>query len=237
MQSMFSHMLHEQSTGVRILKKLKFVWIQRDPELMIQSQMATVSTSLHGSKMFTVDTEEEEEEMDGTESDCMSLASRILTNVPPSTETDAELEALYTSTPIEVSDTDHSGILPLHACSTNPEDTRCCAESISNDEDGDEDPSTEEIDLEGVLGNVVDIEIYMTKGIYGRAPNVPGLQMGRPDLAVMLTEMREEAIRLNEKRVAVCVCGPKRISYLSRKACIELSDDKVRFDYHEESFG
>jgi hypothetical protein len=36
MQSMFSHLMHKQKVWEsRNLKKLKFVWIQRDPELIV----------------------------------------------------------------------------------------------------------------------------------------------------------------------------------------------------------
>ena len=238
MQSMFSHLLHEQNTSVRNLKKLKFVWIQRDPELMVQSQVASTSASIHLLKTEATGTEEETQ--DGKLGDGASLVSRILAHVPPSSETDAELDAAY-----ELPDMEYTIEL------TATEESQCEEESLAEEEGGEEEEDEEEredsdqdeeewiqdIDLERV-GDVVDIEIYLTTGLKrAAAHNVPGLQMGRPDLSALFSQMREEAINLKEKRVAVCVCGPKRISNLCRKACIQLSDKRVRFDYHEEAFG
>ena len=219
MQSMFSHLLHEQNTSVRNLKKLKFVWIQRDPDLMVQSHVASTSASIHALKQ-----EEARKEVDkgDTMGDQASLVSRILASVPPSGETDAELDTAYQlpdmESTMQLSETGESQ----------------CDGSIADEES---EEGLEEIDLERV-GDVVDIEIYLTKGLDDAAAhNVPGLQTGRPDLSALFSEMRDEAISLNERRVAVCVCGPKRISDLCRKVCIQLSDKRVRFDYHEEAFG
>ena len=64
-----------------------------------------------------------------------------------------------------------------------------------------------------------------------------GIHYGRPNVAASLATMKDHALQLGVSRVAVLVCGPKRIAYVCRKACIELSDSQVRFDYHEERFG
>ena len=340
MQSMFSHLLHEQKTGVRNFKKLNFVWIQRDPELMIQSEVATTSASLHGTR--AVGTSKDYRD-DTEESHCgVHLASRILANVPASSQTDVELEAVYLGTAIELSEIGWTSISSGDGgddiCGQRIDDGKDNGKDNGGDEvlsswidqdrarnvsdrgedkikeasttemtDADEeedlakpdppgwfslinsrrhvsvlpdvpenvqavfaDTSTERSDIESTrqpmtktkthnmrlkddnieeydeegsegidpeeVGNVVDVQIFLTKDVYDEA-NIPGLQVGRPNIAALFAKMREEAIALKEKRVAVCVCGPKPVSYLCRKACVQLSDSIVRFDYHEESFG
>ena len=342
LQSLLSHLLHEQTEGRRQLKKLKFVWIQRDPELMVQSQVADLSANLHGSKrMMTIEDDEErmmDEEACSTasmeDSECApSLASRILATVPPSQETDEELDGLYESSDILMfkktllrseENEEEDNVVPVpesyspkqdaaaqdsiesmfhfpgmlssilsstastsgsdgtvgpasDALSTGDDASRAgpfvdeerddantrsqelqdgvatddSVSDMSNQQDQDEhmEALTKEVDLEKEAGStqepnltragdVVDIDIYLTES--RDAPtlhNISGLKFGRPDIAALFAQMRQEAIEQGEKRVAVCVCGPKRIMFLCRKACIELSDRKVRFDFHQESFG
>ncbi|KAL7555583.1 hypothetical protein ACA910_016191 [Epithemia clementina (nom. ined.)] len=90
--------------------------------------------------------------------------------------------------------------------------------------------------------DILDVEIYLTSKELAksldRTMSLPvGVHVGRPDLASRFLAMRQEAIDLGETTVAVCVCGPQRITALCRRACIQLSDDTVRFDCHIESFG
>ena len=306
---------------------------------MVQSQVADLSASLHGSKrMMTIEDDEDRmrEEKAGSATgmedlECApSLASRILATIPPSQETDEELDGLYDSSDIllfketllrsEEND-DEDNVVPVpeppkqeaaqdsfesmfhflgmlssilssttspsesdgtvdpgsDALSTGTDSSRSgpfveedrddatrrkqelqdgvatddSVSDMSNQQDQDEhmEALTKEVDLEKEAGStqepnltragdVVDIDIYLTKS--RDAPtlhNISGLKFGRPDIAALFAQMRQEAIEQGEKRVAVCVCGPKRIMYLCRKACIELSDRKVRFDFHQESFG
>uniref|UniRef100_A0A7S3DUE4 Ferric reductase NAD binding domain-containing protein n=2 Tax=Entomoneis paludosa TaxID=265537 RepID=A0A7S3DUE4_9STRA len=236
MQSMFSHLVHEQSTSERNLKKLKFVWIQRDPELMMQSTIADTSLSLHASMLSFM--EDDEDSILGADSvcgpdDCASLASKILAMVPPSGETDQDLTEAYQGFDL-VSESEDEEDDSVH----NKGDSKSC--TTSSDANTGEDSNQSPTAMDFVkLDKVLDIEIYLTKNDSNesRAHHIPGVKHGRPDLATMFVAMREEAIQLGEKRVAVCVCGPKRISALCRKACIQLSDKTVRFDYHEEAFG
>ena len=350
MQSLLSHLLHEQTEGDRQLKKLKFVWIQRDPELMVQSKVADLSSNLYGSKHLTV-----EEDMNESRSvvgldrfgldRAASLASLILATIPPSQETDEQLDSLYESSTILVvkdtirtsdeegkennnassqgskrnSDVDKEAVEQMHGNpfdnllenvvgflemvgsvlpgSKSENDDKSSGEMVTDspstsnetfhvgplvdegeDTNGNSPNSPDEVtvdlehsesishmseprkrdeDLQAVeaemdledeagsklpnsanIGDLVDIDIYLTKSRDALTPhNLPGLKFGRPDIAALFAQMRQEAIEQGEKRVAVCACGPKRITYLCRKACIELSDRKVRFDFHQETFG
>ena len=64
---------------------------------------------------------------------------------------------------------------------------------------------------------------------------MPQVHAGRPDLKQIFLDMKEEARAKGEKRVAVCVCSPPKISAICRKACIVYSDKHVQFDFHTES--
>ncbi|KAL7570213.1 hypothetical protein ACA910_020640 [Epithemia clementina (nom. ined.)] len=256
MQSMFSELLHEHCSGLRSLKKLKFVWVQRDPELMVQSQVADVSTSIH---IVEEDKQYKIRQDKVTRNDFVSLASRILSNAPPSHETDEDLEDLYKSTELSLdvkkdgSNKDaEDGISTTKLEHPSREKSICIDENLG--EEGASTPRQENSDVkandliereEGLsgasFGDVVDIDIHLT-GVDNDAQNsysglIPGLKKGRPNIVALFTEIRNVAIRLKEKRVAVCVCAPKCLSHLAREACIVLSDKEVRFDYHEETFG
>lgn len=97
-------------------------------------------------------------------------------------------------------------------------------------------------DATGCLNDVLETEIFLTCPLAAESLSLNddsilhGITCGRPNLAAVFCSMKERALELGEKRVAVCVCGPRRIAQLCRKASIKLSDGKVRFDYHEESF-
>ncbi len=65
---------------------------------------------------------------------------------------------------------------------------------------------------------------------------MPFVHQGRPDMKKTFLMMREEAIKQGEKRVAVCVCAPKRLVQICKMACIKYSNSKVRFDFHSEVF-
>jgi predicted ferric reductase len=60
---------------------------------------------------------------------------------------------------------------------------------------------------------------------------------GRPNFKKSFENMKEEAIKMGEKRIAVCVCAPAVLVTLCKQACAEYSDRKVRFDFHSETFG
>jgi len=60
---------------------------------------------------------------------------------------------------------------------------------------------------------------------------------GRPNFKKSFENMKEEAIRMGEKKIAVCVCAPAVLVTLCKQACAEHSDHQVRFDFHSEKFG
>ena len=87
--------------------------------------------------------------------------------------------------------------------------------------------------------DVLDMHVHLTGKVSLSAEsehNLPGIKYGRPKIAEILSQTREQAASLGHKRVAVLVCAPRGIAEICRKACIKLTNRKVRFDYHEEGF-
>ena len=256
MQSMFSHLIHEQSNGFRDLKKLKFVWVQRDPEFMHQSRVMDASTTLHNAKFSLNDHD--------SDAGDYSLASGLLHMIPAGRETDQELDELYPSMDFSVEDpfgdtsqSDSNEDKIFYADDSNlgeekpkGDSTKMVAYAESPEIYMQDQTNVSELatlhhldptfhsthlNLQQVE-DCLDIEIYLTKKDEENA-DIPGVKFGRPDLKKIFNELRKEAIKNGEKRIAVCVCGPSRITDLCRKACIQLSDKDVRFDFHQEEFG
>jgi len=82
------------------------------------------------------------------------------------------------------------------------------------------------------VDGVLDLECYLTAnevldtGLSG----MPFVNQCRPDIRRIFLEMREEAIKHGEKRVAIGVCAPQRLVDIIREACVKFSDRHVRFD-------
>ena len=80
------------------------------------------------------------------------------------------------------------------------------------------------------------LQIYVTRDKEATA-QAAGLREGdiltkRPDMPSVLKGVREHGI----PRVGVLVCGPGPLVKGTWDAAKELSDEKVQFDYHHETF-
>merc|ERR1712084_188508 len=64
------------------------------------------------------------------------------------------------------------------------------------------------------LHNVLDLHIHLTAKDVQRNETVPFIRRGRPDIKQLFLDMKAEAIAQGEKRVAVCVCAPQKLSEL-----------------------
>lgn len=299
LQSICTHLMSEHHVGVRKMKKLKFVLIERDPLLMAKSEILNIPRS-------SVEKYRSQRNERDRNFNRLTLASILFSSVPPGLETDEDLEKLYKSFDLVPPDTGsvQSADETLSAIMEDDDDSvekgtnldeqmesavkaaqasRCALSqslptviSVNSDSKIANIPSTlqAEADLKNstlsedcedtvptTIDNgrmnltmpkcdlipsesVLDYEIYLTceqraQTLFQSDMNLRDscVKVGRPDLAALFSAMRQEAIALGERRVAVCVCGPRRIVHLCRQACIQLSDDKVRFDYHVETYG
>ncbi|CAM9095088.1 unnamed protein product [Chrysoparadoxa australica] len=64
----------------------------------------------------------------------------------------------------------------------------------------------------------------------------PHLLYGRPNLPQIMTDIKADLSARGEQRVAVCVCGPQGMISDTRGLCGSMTDDKVSFDFHGETF-
>lgn len=86
-------------------------------------------------------------------------------------------------------------------------------------------------------GDIVDLNVYMTKG---NVKDNSMVKIGRPNIDEIFTQMKKAAMDEGETHVAVCVCGPSRLVDSCREASRQYSDGLckggVTFDFHEETF-
>jgi NADPH oxidase len=86
-------------------------------------------------------------------------------------------------------------------------------------------------------------EYYVTNRDRGEEWNshTSRIQNGRPDWDAVLGKMRDFAEQNDERRIAVCVCGPTRLvddvsAYCRKYSSPQLSCNGVQFDVHKETF-
>lgn len=213
MQSICKQLLFEEFRGTRKLDLIKFIWIERDP-LVVQKSDIFDQSERSSRKFSQLDTVSHEN--NSVMSDFFfNIAVDILISFPPANETEEYFEINYRATDSELDDVsvifDNDEIGSL----SNPDELE---DPVENVED------------------ILDAQIYVT-GERGIDQNAKCLRKGRPDIKVLFQEMRHHAIEKGEKRVAVYVCAPLKLTMLCQKAAIVFSDSKLRFDIHVESLG
>ena len=266
MQSVAHQLMYEHEWGERKLKKLWFVWTARDPQVMSSmdvvanhsNHLKNADSSFHitDKTLDITDKTLEELEAEGpfhseTKSDAstiLSLVSNSLNGAPSSMTTDEQLKAEYSMEDVEESDDEyevdsdgatqnHRNVhlsldvaLDVNSCDGAPHD-QICVEETTNCVARDE----EDIPVDD---NILEMDCYLTaKEIRDCGlESLPFVNKKRPDMKGIFLGMRQEAMRQNEKRVAVCICGPTRLVDITRKACVKFSNRHVRFDFHYEVF-
>jgi hypothetical protein len=212
MQSICKQLLFEESRGTRKLDLIKFIWIERDPLVVQKSDIFDQSQrSLRKFSQFDAMSHDNNSVM----SEFFNIAVDILISFPQANETEEDFEMNYRATDSELDDI--SGIF---------DDDEIV--SFSNPDELEDPVDTVE--------DILDAQIYVT-GERGIDQNAKCLRKGRPDIKVLFQEMRHHAIEKGEKRVAVYICAPLKLTNLCQKAAIVFSDNKLRFDVHVESLG
>jgi hypothetical protein len=241
MQSICDHLLFEQAKGRRNLQRVKFIWTDRDPVLM---QEATVVRRFMQNEQqldvpsTVVTTEFETSPTDSTdECNNFSLFSQLFALLPPGNATDEEIDELYQSLDAAMErDAEKLNLTP----GIEPAEGRVAVDTIHDhalETSVAETSDPWHIDemSSQKLRELFDLQLYITEDHVGENNNLPNARTGRPDLNQIFLDMKEEAKATHEQRVAVCVCAPRRLSAICRKACIVYSDEEVRFDYHSQS--
>lgn len=184
-------------------------------------------------------------ECQGDERNSADIFSKLLALMTPGTSTDAELEELFgtleTIMELDDYDSDDNG---EDMTSTSPSARIAAPNSSPKRQTPPENETTVADNRQTTwhrqqhsrVNEILDMQLYMTaKGESSEQFSLPNARLGRPDLKSIFVEMRGQAVAAGEKRVAVCVCAPPRISQICRKACIVYSDKNVCFDFHTES--
>jgi hypothetical protein len=247
MQSICDQLLFEQAKERRELKKIKFIWTDRDPVIMEELSAKQVidsktlnesntyneSITYNESNSFDESTTSSSNESNtfsdsNTSNDSNKSISGIfvshfaplLTVVPPGRETNQELEQMYASLDLTMD-------LDAELLDESDNDADSAETSLADNQ--------EPWDLEDSekFAGILDMQLYMTNK-HQTDFNLPNVQFGRPDLKKMFLDMKEEAEAKGEKRIAVCVCAPQKISDICHKACIVYSNKHVQFDFHTE---
>ena len=212
MQSIYDQLVHEAAEKRRDLRLIKFIWIERDPVLIGESEFVQETESDGPSKVVCWDER-------SLADDLGSISSRLLATFSPVKTEDGHLEDEYSE--------------DFNSTSTDEEDgySEDCS-SIGYDQ---EQPLSQYKAVSvSPPGTIRDVQIYLTGGqqTAGDRPVPSCVTMGRPNIKKLFLEMRNEAMAAGETKVAICVSAPRNIMNLARQACVMYSDDSLRFDLH-----
>ncbi len=236
MQSITHQLMYEHETKERRLKKIWFIWTARDPQVM--SSMGVMSKNTVASKLRNrnpsstdVLSSNNEDDVSGKLRESMSrrgsdasmriISQHALAMIPPCTTTDEDLDR---ELPLEgYEETEEGGIFT----ETDKE------AGITRDRESALSPCS-------VSNGVLELDCYITTremhetGMNGM--DLPVVHQRRPEMKEIFIKMRDEAKRQGERRIAICVCAPLRLTDITRKSCVKFSDRDVQFDFHSESF-
>lgn len=183
----------------------------------------------------------------------INIASQLLALLPSSRTTDEELDELYGSQHLDMSQCldgalllEDDGLAEEEAAPRSNEAATKRRPSILNigsvvDDETSfaENSKSWMMEAQPVvksLANVLDLQVYLT----GNTPTMNGIpfaRTGRPDIKALFREEKKAAIQGNHTKVAILVSAPVKVQELCRKACLLYSDDQVRFDFHYECMG
>ena len=174
----------------------------------------------------------------------IDLASQLLAAVAPGTTTDEEFDKLYESDALSVDSSFldaislDNGIIDGDQERSNPHKRRRSSFSfVIKDETSFADNSSpwlaEAPPIVESLIKVLDMQVYLTGPTLDNG-EVPFARHGRPNIKRIFKDMKNIALAAGDKRVAVCICAPTRLTELCRKACLKYSDDDLQFDLHTE---
>ena len=176
----------------------------------------------------------------------IDIASQLLSLVPPGKSTDKELDEMFNSTELAIDDDDNGnrnlndslksdqhGRSSVEPNTVNKKRPCFLVEDETSFAENDQSWLMEAAPVVKSLTEVLDLQIYLT-GDELATGNVPFARYGRPDIKGMFLKMKQDAVDAGDRRVAVCVSAPTKLTDMCRKACIAYSDNKVRFDFHSE---
>lgn len=250
MQSICDQLLFEQTRSIRNLKKLKFIWTDRDPVMMNEAPVVRRSSTIAlPDPPVVIDEVFSDEESvpvppvvidevfsdeESITGDSFDFFSQILSLIPAGMTNEDELREFYDNMDL-LMELDAQELDHLEAEETSQSDFDL--EDIPSHDHAKVDNSQGlwNVNDSKELEKILEMQLYLTGNNGNLAPNMPNAINGRPNIKDIFIEMKKEALSRGESRVAVCVCAPLPLSNLCRKACIVFSNDLVQFDFHGES--
>jgi ferredoxin-NADP reductase len=240
MQSVAHQLVYEHEWGERHLKKLAFIWTSRDPEVVENMEVSSSMRKIEhqkGKRNLFENMSSEKSSDSSSVSQVNDSASAFLKNntffaLPADfgAETfDDEIEDIDTD---DESDDDSQKFnefdIEMGVTSERVLNDSTCALSAPGSIVGSSSSSDE----------VLDLSCFLTSkdAVKSDIIDLPFVHPNRPDIKKIFLEMRDEAMRMKEKRVAVCICAPPQLVAMTNKACVKYSNKHVRFDFHYEVF-
>ena len=244
MESIYDHLLNEVHAGRQELRRIKFVWVER--EVAFADQQETV-----------------------LKKKVVQLSNTTLTTSFSGTNSVDEDDNSAGSLYIEEAVTPFSlQLLNLSSCGmTGEEGYECDKEDLPDDDTlnntgsiFDFTPDLEDSNEVELIGDcVLDLEIYLTstkpEETLSFDPRRKNTQYGRPNIPEIFLRMKRDVLMeafaslsdgtmsdltvdnttIGEHRIAVCISAPQALTNACRKACLKYSDDVIKFDFHSES--
>lgn len=238
MQSIAHQLVYEHEWGERHLKKLTFIWTSRDPDVVhnmeVSNSMRSAIQRQQGKRDFF--DEFSAGSVDNNSSSKPRSASAFFKNnnlvmLPADFEKDFVTEE-HDDTDSEEDDSqsdDHIRYDEEIGTFSNP---------VSYEESSRDSTTAGSSVQNYVSEDILELNCFVTSKDLSQSDmmNLPFIHPSRPDIKKLFLDLRQEAINMKEKRVAVCICAPPELVQLTRKACVKYSNRHVRFDFHYEVF-
>ena len=242
MESIYDHLLSEVHAGRQDLRRIKFVWVEREStfanqretvlkEKAVQVSNTTLTTSFSGTTGNSIG------------------------------EEDDSAGSIYIKEDVSLSTEQLSlQLLNLSSCGITEEEHYDSNKEALPDEDYDITHDLEGGVEKSLTGeDILDLEIYLTSTKPDEVllfdPSRKHIKYGRPDIPEIFLRMKRDILieafaslsngnsgdlsvdntTVGEHRVAVCISAPQALTNACRKACIKYSDEIVKFDFHYET--
>ena len=254
-QSISKHLLHSHRTQGRNLKQLRFVWAVRDigmardipPLLLEQEPNDDYSTSAPGFQRML--------ERSQSFHKSMSSSSRLLQKSLSFRKSSSRLSVR--SLDVSISQRYEDALAASAAAAISPASPASPAQdsfrSLGNSQRSDRPlrrrPAIVQADIHCTRTPQEEQEYDTEEGAVNANASTShfpyNLHSGRPDLDKIFEEMKEDALSLGERNVAVIGCGPPSLMVALEEACRKHSasivgccqnDGGVFFDLHKEHF-
>jgi predicted ferric reductase len=239
MQSIAHQLVYEHEWGERHLKKLEFIWTSRDPQVVenmeVSSSIRNIQRQEGKRNLFEITSSDGSSDSSSASKVNGSASEFLKNNNLVSLPADFGTESYDQIEDIDSDDEDDDDSKTLKNFDI---ELGVSSETVVNDTTCTLSASGSMIENNNGVEEVLDLNCFITSkdGVKSDMDDLPFVHPNRPDIKKIFLAMREEAIRNNEKRVAVCICAPPQLVATTRKACVKYSNRHVRFDFHYEVF-